>query len=147
MKIMVINGPSLNMLGIREKNIYGQGSYDDLVRYINEEAAKRGIRTVCLQSNHEGQIIDWLQQAYFENYDGVVINPGGYTHTSVAIADAIKAIAPLPVAEVHISDIDAREEFRRHSYSAPCCIAQIKGQGFKGYIQAIESIEKHLGSR
>ena len=142
MKIMVINGPSLNMLGIREKEIYGTGSYEDLVRYIETEASSLGVQVNCLQTNHEGQIIDWIQQAYFEGYDGIVINPGGYTHTSVAIADAIKAVAPLPVVEVHISDIDSREEFRRTSFCAPCCVAQIKGKGFEGYILAVKKIKE-----
>ena len=147
MKIMVINGPSLNMLGVREKDIYGTGSYEDLVRYIETEAASLGAQAVCLQSNHEGQIIDWLQQAYFDGFDGVVLNPGAYTHTSIAIADAIKAIAPLPVVEVHISDTDAREEYRRISYCAPCCIAQIKGKGFAGYAEALDVIKEHLQKR
>ena len=140
MKILVINGPSLNMLGIREKDIYGSKSYGDLVEYVNTEAQKLGVETEFRQSNHEGDLIDWLQDAYFEQYDGVVINPGGYTHTSVALADAIAAIAPLPVAEVHISDIDAREDFRRSSFCAPQCIAQIKGLGFEGYVKAIVEI-------
>ena len=144
MKIMIINGPNLNMLGIREPSIYGSSSYDDLVRYIRTEAERMGVTAECLQSNHEGQIIDWIQQAWFEKFDGIVINPGGYTHTSVAIADAIKAVAPLPAVEVHISDIDEREEFRRISYSAPYCIAQIKGKGFSGYILAMKAILKHL---
>ena len=142
MKIMVINGPSLNMLGIREKEVYGSASYGDLVRFIEQSAARFGVQVQVLQSNHEGQIIDWLQQAFFEGYDGVVINPGAYTHTSIAIADAIRSIAPLPVVEVHLSDIDAREDYRKVSYCAPCCIAQIKGQGFAGYLQAIEKLQK-----
>ncbi len=142
MKIMVINGPTLNMLGIREPGIYGSASYEDLVMQIRTEAAKLGAEVTCLQSNHEGQIIDWLQQAYFEKFDGIVINPGGYTHTSVAIADAVKAIAPVPVVEVHISNIDEREDFRKISYTAPYCLAQIKGEGFDGYIHAIRLIIK-----
>ena len=142
MKIMVINGPSLNMLGIREKEVYGSKSYGDLVRFIEESAARLGVQVQILQSNHEGQIIDWLQQAFFEGYDGVVINPGAYTHTSIAIADAIRSIAPLPVVEVHLSDIDAREDYRKVSYCAPFCVAQIKGQGFAGYLQAIETLQK-----
>jgi len=140
MKIMVINGPTLNMLGIREPGIYGSASYEDLVSYIKTEAAKLGTEVICLQSNHEGQIIDWIQQAYFEKFDGIVINPGGYTHTSVAIADAVKAIAPVPVVEVHISDIDERENYRKISYTAPYCLSQIKGEGFDGYIHAVRLI-------
>ena len=143
MKIMVINGPSINMLGIREPGIYGSGSYGQLVEFIKTEAARMGVRVSCLQTNHEGQIIDWLQEAWFQKFDGVVLNPGAYTHTSIAIADAIRAIAPVPVVEVHISDTDSREDFRKVSFCAPHCIAQIKGKGFSGYIQAIEEIQKH----
>ena len=109
---MVINGPNINMIGIREKNIYGTISFDEIIRMINDEANKRGIEVKCLQSNYEGQLVTWIQDAYFENYDGIIINPGAYTHTSIAIADAIKAIAPIPVVEIHLSDIDSREEFR-----------------------------------
>ena len=142
MKILVINGPNLNMLGIREKNIYGDESFEVLLEKINAYCKEKNIQVVCRQSNHEGDLVDWIQEAYFENYDGIVINPGAYTHTSIAIADAIKAIAPLPVIEVHISDIDEREDFRKVSYSAPYCIAQIKGEGLDGYIHAIEMLEK-----
>ena len=142
MKIKVINGPNLNMLGIREKQIYGNESYEDLLKYIETEAQKRNIEVSFFQSNHEGSIVDEIQNAYFDHYDGIVINPGAYTHTSIAIADAIKAIAPLPVVEVHISDIDNRDEFRKHSFSAPYCIAQIKGEGFKGYVHALDLIKE-----
>ena len=144
MKVMVINGPNLNMLGIRERNIYGDGSYDELVRYIKTEALHMGCTAECRQSNHEGEIIDWIQNAYFEKYDGIVINPGGYTHTSVAIADAVAAVAPLPVVEVHISDTDAREDFRKISYLRPHCVSTIQGKGFFGYILAIEELQKHI---
>ena len=144
MKIMVINGPNLNMLGIREPEIYGHDSYDDLLQYIKTGADSMGIVVNCRQSNHEGDIIDWIQLAYFEKYDGIVINPGGFTHTSVAIADAIKAVSPLPAVEVHLSDISSREDFRRISFTAPCCIAQISGKGFLGYLLAMEEIQKHL---
>ena len=142
MKIKVINGPNLNMLGIREKQIYGNESYEDLLKYIETEAQKRNIEVSFFQSNHEGSIVDEIQNAYFDRYDGIVINPGAYTHTSIAIADAIKAIAPLPVVEVHISDIDNRDEFRKHSFSAPYCIAQIKGEGFEGYVHALDLIKE-----
>ncbi len=140
MKIMVINGPSLNMLGIREPGIYGTGSYAELTGYIEECAQKLGAEVVCLQSNHEGQIIDWIQQAYFDGFDGIIINPGAYTHTSIAIADALRAVRPLPAVEVHISDTDSREDYRKVSFTAPCCIAQIKGQGFKGYELALKKL-------
>ena len=137
MKIMVINGPNLNMLGIREPGIYGSESYEDLIKLIEKEAGSLGIEAVCLQSNHEGQIIDWIQQAYFEHFDGIVINPGGYTHTSVSIADALRAVAPLPAVEVHISDVNNREDFRRISFTAPCCTAVVSGEGIRGYLRAI----------
>ena len=150
MKIMIINGPSLNMLGIREPGIYGSGSYEDLIRYIKDEAVSlsekcgRPVDLDFRQSNHEGDLIDWIQQAYFEHYDGIVINPGAYTHTSIALADAAAAVAPLPIAEVHLSDISVREDFRRISYLEPHCVAQIKGLGFAGYIKALETIISRL---
>lgn len=146
-KIMIINGPNLNMVGIREKNIYGKQSFHDMIEMIQEEGKKRGIETDCRQSNHEGDLVDWIQEAYFEKYDGIVINPGAYTHTSIALADAIKAIAPLPVVEVHISDIDTRESFRHISYEAPYCLAQIKGHGPKGYVEAMERIVNFYGEQ
>lgn len=142
MKIMIINGPNLNMLGIREKDIYGSETYEGLLRYIEKEC--QGDELTFRQSNHEGDLIDWIQEAYFEKYDGIVINPGGYTHTSVALGDAVKAVKPLPVVEVHISDIAEREGFRHVSYVAPGCIGQIKGQGFRGYVKAVEMIREHL---
>ena len=155
MKIMIINGPSLNMLGNREPGIYGGASYEDLVEYIKKsvsEAEKEPSDPLCgsetmldfRQSNHEGDLIDWIQEAWFEKYDGIVINPGGYTHTSIALADAAAAVAPLPIVEVHISDTARREDFRKISYLAPHCLAQIKGHGFSGYVMAIEVIKKKL---
>lgn len=140
MKIMVINGPNLNMVGIREKNIYGTMTFKDMIHFIEDESKKRNVQVKCRQSNHEGDLVDWIQEAYFEKYDGIVINPGAYTHTSIALADAVKAIAPLPVIEVHISDINSREEFRHISYEAPYCLDQIKGHGINGYIEAIDEI-------
>lgn len=142
-KIMVLNGPNLNMVGIREKNIYGTESFADMIREIRKHAEEKHIEVECRQSNHEGDLVDWIQEAYFEKYDGVVMNPGAYTHTSIAIADAVKAIAPVPVIEVHISDINAREEFRHHSYAAPYCLDQIKGHGIKGYLEAMDEILDH----
>ena len=139
-KIMVLNGPNLNMVGIREKNIYGTMSFTDMIELIKCEAEKRGVEADCRQSNHEGDLVDWIQEAYFGQYDGIVMNPGAYTHTSIAIADAVKAIAPVPVVDVHISDIDEREAFRHISYAAPYCIAQIKGHGVRGYIEAMDLI-------
>ena len=147
MKIMVINGPNINMIGIREKNIYGTVSFDEIIRMINDEANKRGIEVKCLQSNYEGQLVTWIQDAYFENYDGIIINPGAYTHTSIAIADAIKAIAPIPVVEIHLSDIDSREEFRKVSYLTPYCIAQIKGHKHLGYIEALDTLKEYINQK
>jgi 3-dehydroquinate dehydratase-2 len=139
-KIMVLNGPNLNMVGIREKNIYGTESFADMIREIKTAAEERHVEADCRQSNHEGDLVDWIQEAYFKGYEGVVMNPGAYTHTSIAIADAVKAIAPVPVVEVHISDIDSREEFRHHSYAAPYCLKQIKGHGIHGYIEAMDAV-------
>lgn len=138
MKILILNGPNLNMVGIREKKIYGTETYADMIAEIEKSAKNRGIEVTCRQSNHEGDLVDWIQSAYFEKYDGVIMNPGAYTHTSIAIADAVKAIAPIPVIEVHISDIQSREEFRHVSYAAPYCLAQIKGHGIPGYTEAMD---------
>lgn len=141
---MVLNGPNLNMLGIREKSVYGQGSYQDLVLKIEQYCKQYQIEVACLQSNHEGTLIDYLQQAYFEHYDGVVLNPGGYTHTSVAIRDAISAISPINVIEVHISQIMERESFRHFSYIKDVCQTSIVGKGFDGYIEAIEQLTRNI---
>ena len=143
MKILVLNGPNLNMVGIREKEIYGTRNYNDIVDYIKEEGAKRGHEIDVLQSNYEGQIIDWLQKAYFEHYNGVIINPGAYTHYSYAIHDAIKAISDIPAVEVHLSNVHAREEFRHQSVTAPACIGQLCGFGEFGYILAIQALENY----
>ncbi len=139
-KIMVLNGPNLNMVGIREPGIYGSTSYKDMIEMIRKEAEKRGVEADCRQSNHEGDLLDWMQEAYFQKYEGIVINPGAYTHTSIALADCVKAIAPLPVVEVHISDISKREKFRQVSYEAPYCKAQIAGEGLQGYVHAMDVI-------
>ena len=137
MKILVINGPNLNMLGIREPDIYGKTTYQDLVSMIEDHCGKKGIEVKCLQSNHEGDLVDFIQGAYFDDTDGIVINPGAYTHTSIAILDALKAVA-LPAVEVHISDIDEREEFRKISYISSYCSKTIIGKGLAGYIEAID---------
>jgi 3-dehydroquinate dehydratase-2 len=136
MKLLVINGPNLNMLGIREPDIYGRTTYDDLCGMIIEHALKRGIEVELYQSNHEGCLVDKIQEAY-GNTDGIVINPGAYTHTSVAILDALKAVG-IPAVEVHISDVDAREEFRQISYIRSYCCATISGRGVKGYLDAMD---------
>ena len=139
MKILVLNGPNLNMLGIREPDIYGRSTYIDLIRMIGEYCEKKGIEVDFKQSNHEGDLVDYIQQAYFEKVDGIIINPGAYTHTSVAILDALKAVH-IPTVEVHISDVDSREEFRQISYVSLYAVKTIKGMGFDGYIEAVDSI-------
>lgn len=145
MKLLVINGPNLNLLGLREPDIYGKETYDDLVALVEQTCAEEGIEVTCFQSNHEGAIVDRIQAAYGV-CDGIVINPAAYTHTSVAIPDALKAVS-LPAVEVHISDVDRREEFRRHSYTSAACIGTIKGRGLSGYADAIRMLKKHLSSR
>ncbi len=137
-KILVINGPSLNMLGIREPEIYGRTTYAELEERIRQWAAELDLEVKLFQSNHEGDIIDEIQAAYGK-FDGIVINPAGYTHTSVAIPDAIKAVG-IPAVEVHISDIDKREDFRKISYIRPVCIATVQGQGTEGYKKALEKL-------
>lgn len=145
MNMLVINGPNLNMLGIREPDIYGRKTYRDLVEEIETAAAGMGVSVKCFQSNHEGAIVDEIQAAYGA-FDAIVINPAAYTHTSVAILDALKAVG-LPAVEVHISDVDAREEFRRHSYVTAACVAQIKGRGFQGYTDAMQLLKVKLQKR
>ena len=139
MKIMVINGPNLNMLGIREKNIYGTFTYEDLCKYIETypNYKEKDIDFTFLQTNHEGEIVNFIHKAYTEKYDGIVLNAGGYTHTSVAIHDAIKAVS-IPTVEVHISNIHAREEFRKVCMTSPACVGQITGLGKLGYVLAVE---------
>ena len=136
MKILVINGPNLNMLGIREPAIYGAENYDALCRMIYAFAEEHGVDVEILQSNHEGDLVDEIQQAY-GTADGIVINPAAYTHTSVALLDAVKAVG-IPTVEVHISDVSKREDFRQVSYIRQACIATISGHGFKGYAEAME---------
>ena len=138
MKIMIINGPNLNMLGIREKNIYGTFTYEDLCKYIETypNYKEKDIDFTFLQTNHEGEIVDFIHKAYTEKYDGIVLNAGGYTHTSVAIHDAIKAVS-IPTVEVHISNIHAREEVRKYCMTSPACIGQITGLGKLGYVLAV----------
>ena len=142
MKILVINGPNLNMLGIREPAHYGRETYDDLLRKINDYATAQGVSVEFYQSNHEGDLVDAIQAAY-GRFDGIVINPGAYTHTSIAILDAAKAVS-LPMVEVHISDVNAREEFRRVSYIRAACMATISGHGTNGYLEAIDLLREAL---
>lgn len=140
MKILVINGPNLNMLGIREPQIYGSNTYKDLCEKIEKHAKNIGIECEIYQSNHEGDLVDKIQGAY-NNADGIVINPAAYTHTSVALLDAVKAVG-LPTVEVHISDVSKREDFRQISYIRSACIKTISGHGTDGYIEAIDFLVK-----
>lgn len=142
MKILVINGPNINMLGIREPGIYGKNTFADLLSLLAETAAKLSIEVEQFQSNHEGAIVDKIQEAY-GNVDGIVINPAAYTHTSIAILDALKSVA-IPAVEVHISDVDAREPFRQISYAGLACCKTIKGHGLEGYREAIVYLDKLL---
>lgn len=139
-RIMVINGVNLNMLGIRERNIYGTMDYKGMCEYISDKCKDKDVELSFYQSNCEGALVDCIHKCYFDKFDGIVINPGAYTHYSYALLDAIKAIAPLPVVEVHISDIDSRESFRHVSVTAPACIGQIVGKGIDGYVMAVEML-------
>lgn len=143
MKILVINGPNINMLGIREPAIYGRNTYHDLLALIEKTGKDTGAHIQHFQSNHEGAIVDEIQAAYGV-YDGIVINPAAYTHTSVAILDALKAVS-IPAVEVHISDVDSRETFRKISYPGLYCEKTIKGQGIDGYRQAILYLQEKYG--
>ena len=139
-KILVINGPNLNLLGLREPAIYGSKDYKALETFVLENGLDMGLQVECFHSNHEGAIVDKIQQAYGV-FDGIVINPAAYTHTSVAILDALKAVA-IPTVEVHLSDVDSREEFRRHSFVSLYAEKVIKGKGFDGYREALEHFSK-----
>ena len=140
MKILVINGPNINMIGIREPEIYGKATYEDLLVLLKRAAGERNIAVDFFQSNHEGAIVDEIQRAYFEGYDGIIINPAAYTHTSVALLDAVKAVG-IPTVEVHISDVTKREAFRQVSYIRQACVATVMGKGFDGYIEAIDILK------
>ncbi len=145
MKFLVINGPNINLLGIREPSVYGARSYGMLLEYIRETAEQEGVEIECFQSNHEGAIVDRIQEAV-SGTDGIVINPAAYTHTSVAILDALKAVS-VPAVEVHLSDVSAREEFRRVSYAGMACVKTFAGYGFEGYGKAIQFLKEYLESR
>lgn len=138
MKILVINGPNLNMLGIREPDIYGKNTYNDLCELIINYATKNGVEVKLFQSNHEGALVDEIQAAY-GNFDGIVINPAAYTHTSVAILDAVKSVG-IPTVEVHISAVETREDFRQVSFVRKACVKTITGLGFDGYLRAIDTL-------
>lgn len=141
MKLLVINGPNLNMLGIREPAIYGSATYAQLLDMIRAHAERRGAEVSFFQSNHEGALVDAIQQAYFDGVEGIILNPAAYTHTSVALLDALKAVA-IPTVEVHISDVAAREDFRQISYVRPACVATVTGRGFAGYLDAVDILLK-----
>ena len=145
MKILVLNGPNINMLGIREPKIYGKETYANLLAKIQNHANERGIELKALQSNHEGVLVDEIQAAY-KKFDGIVINPAAYTHTSIALLDALKAVG-LPTVEVHISDVSKREDFRQISYVREACIATISGHGTDGYLEAIDLLIEHKKSK
>jgi len=135
-KILVINGPNMNMLGIRRPEIYGHATYDDLKKMVADEADRLGVEVSFFQSNHEGALVDAIQRAYFERVDGIVINPAAYTHTSVALLDAVEAVG-IPTVEVHVSDPDRREDFRHVSYIRAACVTSIRGHGLAGYLEAM----------
>ena len=138
-KILILNGPNINLTGLREKNVYGEETYEALIALCEQEAARLGVELRCVQSNHEGELIDALQKAHFDGFDGAVFNPGGYTHTSVALHDAIASV-PMPVIECHMSNVHARESFRHVSMTAPACRGQIVGFGFYGYLMAMRAL-------
>ena len=144
MKILVINGPNLNMLGIREPAHYGRETYAELLAKIQTYADENGITVRFYQSNHEGDLVDAIQSAYTEGEDGIVINPGAYTHTSIAILDAVKAVG-IPTCEVHISDVTKREDFRQISYIRAACVLTICGHGTDGYLEAIDFLSERYG--
>ena len=144
MKLYIINGPNLNMLGIREPSHYGRVTYTELVSMMEEHCHAKGITPVFYQSNHEGDLVDKIQEAYFDGANGIVINPGAYTHTSIAILDAVKSTS-LPCVEIHISKVEEREDFRQISYIRSACIATITGHGVQGYLEAIDLLLEKLG--
>lgn len=146
MRIYIINGPNLNMLGIREPEYYGRTDYNTLTDGLTKYCSGLGIECVAYQSNHEGDLVDIIQKAYFDKADGIVINPGAYTHTSIAILDAVKATA-LPCVEVHISKPEEREDFRRISYIRQACIATVSGKGVDGYYEAVDLLREYIGER
>jgi len=141
--ILVINGPNMNLLGIRQPEIYGTATYEDLKALVQAEADALGVEVSFFQSNHEGALVDAIQQAYFDRVDGIIINPAAYTHTSIALPDAVKAVG-IPTVEVHVSDPDTREDFRRVSYIREACVASIRGRGLPGYVEALRILHEKL---
>ena len=142
MKILVLNGPNINMLGIREPNIYGRETYDDLIAKVKAHASDLGVEVSFYQSNHEGDLVDAIQKAYFDEVEGIVINPAAYTHTSIAILDALKATS-IPFVEVHISKVDEREDFRLLSHIRPYAVKTIIGKGIDGYLEALDCLREN----
>ena len=138
-KLLILNGPNINLTGLREKNVYGAKTFDDLMALVEEEAKRLSCQIRTVQSNHEGALIDAIQQAYMDGFDGIVFNPGGYTHTSVALHDAVASV-PIPTVEVHMSNVHAREEYRHRSMTASACRGQIVGFGFYGYVMGMRAL-------
>lgn len=145
MKFLILNGPNLNLLGLREPDIYGRQTYADLAAFVQAVCAREGIECEVRQSNHEGVLVDWIQEAYGK-FDGIVMNPAAYTHTSVALLDALKAVS-LPAAEVHLSNIYDREDFRHISYPGKACVKTVYGKGFAGYEEAICFLKTYIQER
>ena len=143
MKFLILNGPNINFLGIREPGIYGKSTYNDLIRTITDYAVTRGVDVTFYQSNFEGALVDAIQKAYYDKVDGIVFNPAAYTHTSVAILDAVKAVS-IPTVEVHLSDVNSRDEFRKVSYIRQASIAMFAGHGFASYTMAIDCLIDHI---
>lgn len=146
MKLYILNGPNLNFLGIREPAHYGSATYAELIEMIKSHCSRCGIEAVCYQSNHEGDLVDKIQEAYLEKADGIVINPGAYTHTSIALLDAVKSVM-LPTVEVHISKVEEREDFRQISYIRAACVKTITGHGIAGYTEAIDFLKEYLEAK
>ena len=146
MKIYIINGPNLNMLGIREPDKYGKVGYDSLIAMLVKHCEERGVTPVFYQSNHEGDLVDKIQEAYFEKADGILINPGAYTHTSIALLDAVNAVS-LPCVEIHISKVEEREDFRQVSYIRAACIKTITGHGVLGYSEGIDYLIDYINGK
>lgn len=146
MKIWIINGPNLNLLGLREPEIYGRETYGELEARIRAYCENKGIEVRFVQSNHEGDLVDAVQQAYFDGADGIVLNPAAYTHTGIALLDALRAV-PVPAVEVHLSKLEEREEFRRVSYVRAACIKTVTGMGGDGYLRAVDALEEHYARR
>lgn len=142
MKILILNGPNLNLLGLREPEIYGRETYADLIKLMERTAGELGIEVTCRQSNHEGVLVDWIQEAYGV-YDGIILNPAAYTHTSIALLDALKAVS-IPTVEVHLSDTSQREDFRQVSYVRGACVKTIMGLGLRGYEEAMKFLHGYL---